>query len=79
MPAMKGKYMDTNNMEQLTIMKPVSEVKSQDEARQIAIDWQTSLQDESPSYSELAEDQVYFELLAKQFDLVEEFKENGII
>lgn len=60
-------------------LKDISEVESQDEARQIAIDWQTSLEDESPSYSELAEYQMYFELLAKQFDLVEEFKENGII
>lgn len=60
-------------------LKNISEVESEDEARQIAIDWQTSMQDESPSYGELAEDQLYFELLAKRFDLVEEFKENGII
>lgn len=60
-------------------LKNISEVENQDEARQIAIDWQASMADESPSYGELAEDQLYFELLAKQFDLVEEFKENGII
>lgn len=33
----------------------------------------------NPSYGELVEYQAYFEELAKKFDLVEEFKENGII
>jgi hypothetical protein len=61
------------------IKKPVSEIKTVDEAKQLAIDWQTWQSDKSLSYAELAEWQEYFRKLAVKFHLVREFKENGII
>lgn len=59
-------------------MKP-SNPTTQDEARQEAVDWQTSWQDYQYSYGELAEWQAYFRNLARKFDLRDEFEENGII
>ncbi len=58
---------------------PIAEVKTEDEARQIAIDWQGWASVGSLSYQELAEFQAYFQELADQFELVDEFQENGII
>jgi hypothetical protein len=58
---------------------PMTAVKTADEARERAIDWQNWQQYESPSYGELAEWQDYFKQLGKQFNLTDEFKENGII
>jgi hypothetical protein len=52
---------------------------TKDEARQYAIDWQNWASEQSLSYGELAEWQHIFAELAEKFDLVEEFKENGII
>lgn len=50
------------------------------EARKQAIDWQVRASEESLSYGELAEAQSHFADLAEQFpELLEEFKENGII
>lgn len=60
-------------------LKPIEEVASQDEARQIAVDWQIWQAEQSLSYGELAEYQTYFEELAERFFLEEEFKENAII
>lgn len=60
-------------------LKDIAEVTSAGEATQIAIDWQNSMDDESPSYGELMTYQGYFTALAGKFGLVEEFKENGII
>lgn len=57
-------------------MKPANTIE---EARQQAIDWQTWQAEQSLSLGELAEWQAHFERLAKQFDLTDEFKENGII
>ena len=57
----------------------VKEAKTQDEARQYAIEWQQWVSWENLSYSELAEWTEIFTQLADKFDLVEEFKENGII
>lgn len=54
-------------------------VKTADEAREQAIDWQKWFGEQSMYYSELSEWQNYFEALAKKFSLTEEFKENGII
>jgi hypothetical protein len=54
-------------------------VSTKEEARSRAIDWQTWASEQSLSYSELMDWQVYFEALAVKFDLLEEFKENGII
>lgn len=53
--------------------------KTQDEARQYAIDWQNWASDQSLSYGELAEWGAIFSELGERFDLTEEFKENGII
>lgn len=55
------------------------EIKTEAEARQMAIDWQNWQSQESLSYGELSEWQEYFEGLGKKFNLTEEFKENGII
>ena len=52
---------------------------TQDEARQYAIDWQKWASEQSLSYGEVAEYHGVFLALAEKFDLVEEFKENGII
>lgn len=54
-------------------------VTTQEEAREMAIDWQDWQATQSLSYGEFAEWQDYFETLALKFDLTEEFKENGII
>lgn len=53
--------------------------KTKEEARQYAIEWQNWQSEKSISYSELAEWQAEFERIGKEFDLIEEFKENGII
>lgn len=60
-------------------MKPVEEIQSRDEAREIAIDWQHTQSNQAMSYGELAEAQAYFDKLAEKFDLLEEFQENGIL
>lgn len=60
--------------------KVIAAYKTEDEARQEAIDYQAWASEQSLSYSELAEWQLHFECLARQFpNLVDEFKENGII
>lgn len=48
-------------------------------AQQAAIDWQSWQSEQSLSYGELAEWAAAFEELAKKYDLVDEFVENGII
>lgn len=57
----------------------ITSVKTADEARQIAIDWQNWSNDQSLSYQELSDYQVYFAKLAKKFKLELEFVENGIL
>jgi len=52
---------------------------TQGDARQYAIDWQNWQPNESLSYSESAEWADHFTTIAEQFDLVDEFEENGII
>jgi len=54
-------------------------IKTEEEARQYAIDWQQWQANQSLSYGEMLEWQTIFKDLAKRFDLVDEFKENGII
>jgi hypothetical protein len=53
------------------------------EARQMAIDWQAAIADNrvfcSPDTEEMIEAQEFFEKIGKEFDLTEEFKENGIL
>lgn len=61
-------------------MPKPSQVPTADEARNIAIDWQSWLQDAPDlSYGELSAWQNYFEYLAQKFNLTDEFRENGII
>lgn len=52
---------------------------TQEEARQYAIDWQNWQAEQSMSYGELIAWQDHLETIAIEFDLVDEFKENGII
>lgn len=60
-------------------MKIITTVKTKDEARQIAINWQSWASRRSISYLELSQWQNYFEILAGKFGLKKEFKENCII
>jgi hypothetical protein len=60
-------------------IKTINEIKTKEQARQIAIDWQSWQSKQSLSYVEIAEWQGYFETLAKKFNLKHEFKENCII
>lgn len=60
-------------------LKPIEEVKSQEEARQIAIEFQEWSSNQDLSYSELNDYSDYFEILGNRFNLIDEFKENGII
>lgn len=62
------------------------EPKTKEEAIQYAIDWQQWVSEQNeigkePTLyqSDLIEWQAEFEKIAKEFDLVDEFKENGII
>lgn len=64
----------------------ISSIKSADEARELAIDWQiwaseqNQIGEEATLYtSDLIEWQEFFEKLARRFKLTDEFKENGII
>lgn len=53
---------------------------TEDSGRQVAIDWQHWMSEQSLSYGELAEWASKFEQIAQAFpDLADEFRENGII
>lgn len=54
-------------------------LKTKEEARQYAIEWQQWVSEQNLSYMELAHWQEYWNTIAYQFDLLEEFKENNII
>jgi len=54
-------------------------IKTQDGARQFAMDWQKWQATQNLSWGDLAEWTSVFEELAVRFNLEEEFKENGII
>ena len=54
-------------------------IKTKAQARQYAIDFQHWVSKQSLSYGELLHFQNKLSKLAKQFNLTEEFKENGII
>jgi len=53
--------------------------QTQAEARQYAIDWQNWQAEQILSFGELSQWALHFETIAKQFNLIDEFKENGII
>jgi hypothetical protein len=55
------------------------EVDTADDARQAAIDFQHWQSERAMSWEQVAAWQRYFEEMAREFDLEEEFKENGII
>lgn len=57
----------------------LQEVKSADEARNIAIDWSNKNGDEPMSWADTVEWMDYFDELAHKFNLTDEFKENGLI
>jgi hypothetical protein len=59
--------------------KAIKNIKTKGEARQTAIDWQDWQSKQSLSYWELAEWAGFFTILAKKFNLTEEFKKNCII
>ena len=63
----------------MKIDKTIAKGTTKTEARRYAIKWQNWVSEQNLSYGELTEWQAYFEMLADKFDLVEEFKENGII
>lgn len=67
---LKQTHMDINK---------INEIKTEDEARQYAADWQEWQSNQSLSYGEVAQWQEAFAVLAKRFGLEEEFKENLII
>jgi len=54
-------------------------IKTQDEARQFAIDWHNWQSEQSLSLGELIQWQIIFETLANKYHLIKEFKENGIV
>ena len=60
-------------------IEDIKNIKTQAEARQFAIDWQNWSGEQVMSWEDVANWGLVFEKLAKKFDLVEEFKENGII
>ncbi len=60
-------------------LKAIPEIKTQGEAKQTAINFQTWISKQNLSYGELSDYVSYFETLGKKFNLTEEFKENGII
>jgi len=63
----------------MKVPKPQDHAKTEDEARQEAINWQQWQSDKSLSMGVIAQWNAYFTKLAKKFDLTDEFKENGII
>ena len=54
-------------------------IKTAEQARDLAIDWQNWQAEHSLSYGEIVYFQNYFERLADKLNLTDEFKENGII
>lgn len=49
------------------------------QARQMAIEWQQKISEQSIDYLTLFKKTLFFYNLARRFGLVKEFKENGII
>ena len=60
-------------------VKDINAITTAEEARQEAIDWQNWMSENNVSYGELSSWSGYFTTLANKFDLIDEFKENGII
>ena len=60
-------------------IKNISEIKTQQQAQDKAIEFQNFFSENSLSYGEIEKFNSYFKTIAKKFNLEEEFKENGII
>lgn len=60
-------------------LPPLTDVKTEERARDIAIEWQATTQEEAMSWGEAIEHVDYFTVLANKYNLTDEFKENGII
>ena len=61
-------------------IEQVKEIKTLEEARMFAIDWQSWISKRNRSYFELAEwSEVFMQLVDRFPELKEEFEENGII
>jgi len=60
------------------MQKPTT-ITTQEEARQFAMDFQVWVSEQSLSYGELSEWDNVLTDLARDYDLLEEFRENGII
>ena len=54
-------------------------IKTKEDARSLAIQWQNWVSEQNLSYGEIFEYENFFRNLGEQFDLTEEFIENGII
>jgi hypothetical protein len=63
-------------MKKLTEIK---NIKTKEEARNIAINWQSWQSKQALSYGEIAKYQDYFRSIGIKFGLIREFKENAII
>lgn len=57
----------------------VKNIKTREQARDFAIEWQHTTMQESMTLAEVCDWHNTFEELAAKFDLTDEFKENGII
>jgi hypothetical protein len=57
----------------------INEIKTQGEARSLGMEFQEWSSKQSLSYGELINYQNDLMTIAEKFDLIEEFKENGII
>jgi len=72
----------TSNNKHKQNMKKIfkeKEIKTKEEARQYAIDWQNWTSEQNLSMEEIVQWYGVFSELASKFDLEEEFQENGII
>ena len=58
---------------------PIEQVKTEEDARDLAIGYQEWASNQALSYEELFAWTSYFEELGEKFNLTAEFKENGII
>ena len=59
--------------------KLIKDIKTKEEARAIAVEWQDWQSRESMSYAEAAEWYNYFRALGMKFNMIREFRENGIV
>jgi hypothetical protein len=61
------------------IIPEISSIKNAEQARDLAIEWQSDFGNHDWYWSELADWQAFFYEIARKYRLVREFKENAII